>query len=169
MDIGAAILGGLVGGGVMIALLYMGMMMMPQQMKMNLLLLLGTMLVPVGAAAYMVGLMMHAMLSIGFGAVHGLILDAADVTSGGDGALLGIAIGLAHAVIVGMALGMMPMLHPRLRGSTPSIPMLPKADAGEDVLDPPGFFGFNYPMPTVAGFFMLHALFGVIAGLIYGA
>ncbi len=169
MDIGAAILGGLVGGGVLIVLLYMGIAMMPEQMKMNLLLLLGTMMVPVGAAAYMVGLMMHAMLSIGFGIVHGLILDAADVTSGGEGALIGIAIGLVHGVIVGMILGMMPMLHPRLRGSTPAIPMLPAAKAGEELLDPPGFFGLNYPMMTVAGFFMLHALFGIIVGLIYGA
>ncbi len=145
MDVGAAILGGLVGGGVMIVLLYMGMAMMPQQMKMNLLLLLGTMLLPVGAAAYMVGLIMHAMLSVGFGIIHGLILDAADVTSGGDGALLGIAIGLVHGVTVGMILGMMPMLHPSLRGSasgersTAAIPMLPAAKAGEELLDPPGF------------------------------
>ena len=42
MDVGASIIGGLAGGGVMIVLLYMGMAVMPSQMKMNLLLLLGT-------------------------------------------------------------------------------------------------------------------------------
>ena len=69
MDVGASIIGGLAGGGVMIVLLYMSMAMMPSQMKMNLLLLLGTMLVPVGAAAYVFGFAIHAMMSVGFGLV----------------------------------------------------------------------------------------------------
>ena len=45
---GWAILAGLVGGAVMAVILYMGIVMMPQQMKMNL----GSMILPVGAAAF---------------------------------------------------------------------------------------------------------------------
>ncbi len=159
MDVENAIVGGLVGGGVMIALLYMGLLMMPAQMKMNLLLLIGTMVVPVGAAAYVVGLMGHAMMSVAFGIVHGGILEALDVISSGEGLWVGALLGLGHAAVVGVALGMMPMVHPRLRTASRQ---------GEDLLDAPGFFGMNYPLPTVMGFLMLHVLFGVIVGVIDG-
>jgi len=158
MDVGNAVVGGLVGGGLMIALLYMGILMMPAQMKMNLLLLIGTMVVPVGAAAYVVGLMGHAMMSVAFGIVHGAILEALDVTSSGEGLWVGALLGLGHAMVVGVALGMMPMVHPRLRTASRQ---------GEDLLEAPGFFGMSYPLPTVIGLFMLHALFGLIVGVIY--
>jgi hypothetical protein len=67
---------------------------------------------------------------------------------------------------------MMPMVHPRMR---PERPKLVAAFAGgtpgvqEPLLDPPGFFGLNYPLGTVMGFFMLHMLFGLIVGAVYGA
>ena len=161
MDVGAAVAGGLVGGLVMIVVLYMGMLMLPSQMKMNLLLLLGTMLVPIGVSAYVVGFMAHAMMSVVFGIVHGGILEALDVTSTGEGLWVGVLLGLAHAMIVGAALGMLPLMHPRLRTSSNSA-----ADDGS-LLDAPGFFGLNYPLMTVMGFFMLHALYGLIVGAIY--
>ena len=41
-DVGAAVGSGLVAGAVMSLLLYMGIAMMPRQMKMNLFLMLGT-------------------------------------------------------------------------------------------------------------------------------
>lgn len=44
-DAGAAIGAGLIAGAVMSVLLYMGIAMMPRQMKMNLFLMLGTMMV----------------------------------------------------------------------------------------------------------------------------
>jgi len=160
MDVGTAVIGGLVGGGAMILLIYMGMAVMPSQMKMNLLLILGTMFVPVGAAAYAVGLVLHAMMSVVFGIAHGAILDAAEVGSAGEGAVAGLAIGLTHAAIVGMALGMMPLMHPRMATNTA---------AGPNFVTAPGFFALNYPLATVAGFFMLHAIFGIVVGAAYGA
>ncbi len=45
---GWAILAGLVGGAVMAVILYMGIILMPQQMKMNLFMMLGTMVLPGG-------------------------------------------------------------------------------------------------------------------------
>jgi len=44
----AAIIAGLIGGGVMATLLYMGIAMMPDKTRMNLFRLLGTMLLPAG-------------------------------------------------------------------------------------------------------------------------
>ena len=172
MNFGAAVLGGLVGGAAMIAILYPMMWMIPSQMKMNLLKLLGTMFVPVGAAAYVVGMMMHAMMSVGFGLIHGALLEGVGVESVGAALGLGVLFGLAHAVITGSMLGVMPLMHLRMR---PAQPKLMPAMAGiapgpdEELLDPPGFFGLNYPMPTVMGFFMLHIVFGVVVAGLYAA
>lgn len=172
MNAGVAILGGLIGGVAMVVVLYTAIWMLPRQMKMNFLLIVGTMFVPVGAGAYGVGLMVHLMMSAAFGLIHGSLIQAVGVTSAGQGAAYGALFGLVHAAIVGVALGMMPLLHPRMRPEQPKlVPALSggPAAANEELLDPPGFFGLNYPMMTVAGFFMLHVMFGVIVGTLYGA
>ena len=46
LEPGYAVLAGLIGGGVMAVMLYMGILMLPQQMKMNLFAMLGTMVLP---------------------------------------------------------------------------------------------------------------------------
>lgn len=172
MNVGVSILGGLIGGTAMIGVLYMAIWMMPKQMKMNLLLLLGTMVAPVGAAAYGAGFMAHVMMSVVFGVLHGGLNHAVGVTSAGQGAAYGALFGLGHALAVGVVLGAMPMIHPRMRTSQGRlVPALAGGAAlrDEELLDPPGFFGLNYPLPTVMGFFMLHVMFGVIVGALYGA
>lgn len=171
MNAPVAILGGLIGGAVMIAVLYSAMWMLPRQMKMNLLLLVGTMFAPVGAGAYAIGLMVHVMMSVAFGLIHGGLINAVGVTSASQGAAYGALFGLGHALIVGVMLGALPVIHPRLRSSGQRlVPAFAGAAADdEERLDPPGFFGLNYPMMTVGGFFMLHVMFGVIVGAIYGA
>ncbi len=148
---GYAILAGLVGGTVMAIMLYMGIAMLPQQMKMNLFALLGTMVLPAGAAAFVMGAMVHAVMSVAFGLVHGAVFAAADIDS--SEAAWGLLFGLVHWAVVGMALGMMPLVHPRIRD-------------GE--MDAPGFYALNYPPMTAMGFLMLHLVFGVIVGVLYG-
>ena len=175
MNAEIAIAGGLIGGLAMVVMLYAAMWMLPNQMRMNLLLLIGTMFAPVGAAAYGLGFMMHLMMSAAFGLVHGALIEQVGVTSAGAGAGYGALFGLGHAVATGMALGMMPMIHPRLRKSRPTLtpvfaggPAATGAPADDELLDPPGFFGLNYPMMTTAGFFALHIMFGAIVGAVYG-
>ena len=107
---GWAILAGLVGGAVMAVILYVGIIMMPQQMKMNLFMMLGSMVLPVGAAAFVMGAMVHAGMSVVFGLIHGAIFAAADIDSAW--AAWGLLFGVAHWAVVGMALGMMPMGKP---------------------------------------------------------
>ena len=51
-DVEAAILPGIIGGIIMAAILYMRIAMMPHQMKMNLFLMLGTMMVKDAKMAY---------------------------------------------------------------------------------------------------------------------
>ncbi len=149
---GWAILAGLIGGSVMAAILYMGIIMMPQQMKMNLFMMLGSMMLPVGAAAFVMGAMMHAGMSVVFGLIHGAVFSAADIDSAQ--AAWGLLFGLVHWAVVGMALGMLPMMHPRIRD-------------GE--IEAPGFYALRYPPMTAMGFLMLHLVFGVIVGALYGA
>ena len=80
-DGGFAVISGLAGGAAMVAALYMGIAMMPGQMKMNLLRLLGTMMLPDGTMAYMAGGMIHAGMSIVFGLLHVAIYAAFDLES----------------------------------------------------------------------------------------
>ncbi len=147
-----AILAGLIGGAVMAVILYMGIIMLPQQMKMNLFMMLGTMMLPAGVAAFAMGAMIHAGMSIVFGLIHGAVFAAADIDSAE--AAWGLLFGLGHWAVVGMALGMLPLMHPRIR-------------SGE--IDAPGFYALSYPPMTAMGFLMLHLVFGVIVGALYGA
>lgn len=149
---GWAALAGLIGGAVMALILYMGIFMLPKQMKMDLFMTLGTMTLPVGAMAFVMGGMIHAGMSVVFGLIYGGVFAAADI--GSAQAAWGLLFGLVHWAVVGMALGMMPVMHPRMR-------------SGE--IDAPGFYALGYPPMTAMGFLMLHLVFGVIVGALYGA
>ena len=74
-DAGAAILPGIIGGIIM-ALLYMRIAMMPRQMKMNLFLMLGTMMVKNAKMAYAAGAMMHIGMPVVFGLIHVALYEA---------------------------------------------------------------------------------------------
>jgi hypothetical protein len=151
-EIGWAIGAGLIGGAAMTVILYMGIAIMPNQMRMNLLLLLGTMVLPVGPLAYVVGAMIHAMMSIAFGLIHAGVFASADLESAT--AVWGLLFGLVHWAVVGMALGMMPIMHRGIqRGEVPA----------------PGFYAISLGPVTAMGFLMLHLLFGLLVGVIYGA
>ena len=91
MDFPATIGSGLLGGTVMVVILYMGMAMMPGQMKMNLLYLLGTMMFRQKAVVYMAGAMAHAGMSIVFALIHVGIYEAIGLgTAVRPGALHGL-------------------------------------------------------------------------------
>ena len=150
MDFPATIWAGLVGGGAMIVILYMGIAMVPSQMKMNILYLLGSMMVRQKTTAYMVGIMMHGLMSAGFALAHVGVYQAFSLDT--NLVAWGLLFGLVHYMVVGMALGMMPMMHPRIQ-------------AGE--IRPPGFYALSYPMATAGGFLMLHLLFGILVGGLY--
>lgn len=160
-ELGDAVLAGLIGGAAMATILYMGIILMPRQMKMNLFMMLGSMVLPVGAGAFLMGAMAHAGMSAAFGLVHAAAFSVLDIDS--DQAAWGLLFGGAHWAVAGMALGMLPLMHPRLRRAG----YAGDADAG-GLLEAPGFYALNYPMMTALGFLMLHLLFGVVVGALYG-
>ena len=153
IDLAAAALAGLIGTAAMTVVLYAGIMMMPAQMTMNLLYMEGSMVVERRVPAYVVGGMLHAMMGVGFAVVHVGLYQVLNIESGF--ALWGLAIGLAHAVMMGaVGLPMVGAIHPVIR-------------AGR--MKAPGFMVMNHPMGTVVGFFVVHAIFGVTTALVYQA
>ena len=153
-DIAAMAGAGLLAGTVMAMMLYMGRAMVPQQMRMDLFLLLGTMMTPrIGRpSAYMMGAMMHAGASFGFGALHVAVFAIADIDS--SFAAWGLLFGAVHWMMSGMAMGMMPLMHPLVRSKA---------------LENPGPFAFSMGPMTGMGFLMLHLTFGVLVGVFYDA
>ena len=152
MDFGATISAGLIGGGAVAVMLYMGIAMIPAQMKMNLFYLLGSMMPRERGLIYMAGAMAHGVVSIVFALIHVGIYEAVGLES--NLVAWGLLFGFGHYMVSGMALGMIPRMHPRIQ-------------AGE--LQAPGAYALSYPRATAAGFFMLHLLFGILVGALYDA
>ena len=149
---GAAIVAGVVGTVVMTALLYMGLGMMPRQMTMNLLYMLGTMMTGNKVMAYGIGTMMHGTMGIAFGLIHIAVFQALGLVSAV--AAWGLLFGFVHYLIVGMGMGMMGTMHPLMRnGQMPA----------------PGLYVRNFPAMTVMGFLMLHLVYGLVVALLYQA
>lgn len=151
-NIVAAIVAGLVATGVITAIMYMGRAMMPEQMPMNILHMIGSMMSRSSGPAYMMGFMMHFCMGGVFAIIHTVLYQVIGL----DGQLLlwGILFGAVHWVVASMGMGMMGSMHPRIRD-------------GE--LAAPGPFLRNYPMMSVVGFLMLHLIFGLVVGGVYGA
>jgi len=149
-DLARAAVSGLIGGAVMVVLLYSAIAMMPSVMRMNMMALLGGMLGLTGAVGFIVGLMMHAMMSVAFGAAHVgvfVVADTEEITWLG-----GAAVGLAHALIAGVMLAGTPMMHPLIR-------------AGR--MEAPGPFGWSLGPMNAVGFIMLHVVFGIVVAAAY--
>lgn len=155
-DVGAAIVAGLVGTLAMTAAMVMGSRMMGIQMDMPTTL--GTMVFPKGPIAWVAGLMMHLMLGVVFFIVYAALFRGFDIHTSVAG--WSVLFGGVHAMLAGMAFGMMPMLHPRMVASPVSLP---------GAIPAPGFFGVKLgamaPMAIVA----VHALYGVVGGAIYAS
>ena len=151
-DISAAIIAGIIATVVMTAVMYMGKAMLPQQMPMNILYMLGTMMTRSTGPAYVVGTMMHVVMGIVFAIIHAALFAAFGLETGLIG--WGILFGVGHWVIVGMGMGMMGTMHPVIR-------------SGEMMA--PGPFVKNLPMMNVVGFLMVLIIYGLVVGGVYQA
>lgn len=149
---GAAIGAGLVATGVMTAMLYMGIALMPQRMTMNLLYMLGTMMTRGTTAAYLVGAMMHGSMGVVFALSHVGAYQVFGLQS--DLLGWGVFFGFLHWIAFGVGLGMVGTVHPLMR-------------TGQ--MAAPGAFALNYPAATVAGALMVHLVYGALVGVLYEA
>ncbi len=147
---GAAIAAGVLATVVMTAMLYMGMALMPRQMPMNILYMLGTMMSRNKMMAYVAGTMMHGMMGIVFALAHTGVIEGLDLTS----ALVawGVLFGFVHYLMVGMGMGLIGTMHPLMRGGQ---------------MTAPGLFVSNLPKMTVVGFLMVHLVYGLVVAALY--
>lgn len=154
-DIGMAILAGAVGTAVMTVLMYMGSAMMG--MRMDMPMMLGTMMLPPGQAARALGMMMHFAAGIVFFIIYALLFDGFGLES----ATVGWAslFGAVHGVLAGMMMGMMGAMHPRMATAT--------GGQGTAAMEPPGAFGRNMGAMAPIAIIVLHVVFGAVAGAVY--
>ncbi|MDQ7827574.1 MAG: hypothetical protein QN122_01250 [Armatimonadota bacterium] len=139
MHLGAAIIAGLVGTAAITPLLYMGPMMgMP---RMDMVGMLGTMVAPPGAAAVVLGMVMHFVLGAIFAIVYAALWA---VGLGAPTWLWGLIFGFVHAVVVRGLMPVVMRMHPR----RPEMALNGKA---------------------TAGVIMGHLVFGLVVALVYRA
>ena len=113
-------------------------------------LLLGTMLgQKPSPEAFFVGLLMHLAIGGAFGLLYGWLFETV-WNHGGAG--MGMILGVVHAALIGMAVGLTPQFHP----------LVP-----ERIPDPGAFFA-NVGILGVVAFFGVHILYGAIVGHGYG-
>jgi len=148
MKTGTAFVAGMVGGAVMSALMWMARTMMG--MPANLEMMLGTMVTDPGTTAWIIGFVMHLMIS---GAIALVYAWGFEHVTHRAGWLVGAGFGIAHAVIAGLVMGMMPMMHPRMP---------------DPVMAPGAYMSALGTMGVVAEF-MLHMVYGAVVGAMYGA
>jgi hypothetical protein len=138
---------GLVGTAAMTVLMMMAPMMgMP---KMDIPALLGSMFGAPGSKP--LGLLMHFMMGTIFGLIYAVLFTA---VTGPSIILLGLFFGIVHWLIVGLMIGMMPMIHAGIKSGQVKAPGAYMTQLG-------GMMGF-------IGGLMGHVLFGLVVGLVYG-
>ncbi len=113
-------------------------------------LLLGTSFgLPPSTIAFVVGTAMHLVIGGAFGLLYGWLFET--VWKHG-GASIGMILGVLHAALVGMAVGLTPAFHP----------LVPQ------VLPDPGPYFANSGSLGVLAFFGAHVIYGAIVGHGYG-
>lgn len=146
----------------MIAAAKMGLTSMPP-----MTILMGSMMSGEPDRARLLGTMLHYLVmgTVVFGLAYAALFTAFDSAS----ALTGGLIGAVHGLVVGgMAMPMMPAIHPRMsvaRGDGP----VASEEQGQVTLSAPGFFGVRWGAMTPVGIVLGHVVYGLIAALIYAA
>jgi hypothetical protein len=140
----------------------MGMTRMPP-----MTLVMGSMMSADTDRARRMGTMLHYIVvgTLASGLGYAALFAAFDSAS----AVTGVLIGAVHGLIVGgMAMPMMPAIHPRMSGATSDGPVVTE-EQGKLALTAPGFFGTRWGAMTPVGLFVGHLVFGLVMALIYTA
>lgn len=109
MKTGKAFLAGVIGGAVMSLGLAMARFMgMPAKLEM----MMGTMFLEPGTAAWVLGFIMHLMIS---GLIALIYAWGFERVTHKAGWMVGVGFSIIHIVIGGVFMAMLPMMHPRCR------------------------------------------------------
>jgi hypothetical protein len=100
-------------------------------------------------AAFALGLAVHLAIGGAFGLLYGWLMET--VWDHG-GAFMGMILGVLHASLIGMVVGLTPQWHPLVPGRIPD----------------PGPYFANLGVAGVLCFFAMHVVYGAIVGHGYG-
>jgi hypothetical protein len=146
VNVGRAFMAGVAGGAVMSIGMAIGRAL---GMPGNVEQMMGTMFVPPGTTAFLLGLFIHLMVS---GLIALIYAWGFEHVTHRAGFLVGLGFAVVHTVIAGIVMGMMPMMHP----------MIPER------MPPPGFFMANLGAMAAIAEVVLHLIYGAIVGGLYG-
>ncbi|HJU66481.1 MAG TPA: hypothetical protein VJ596_12415 [Gemmatimonadaceae bacterium] len=146
MRAGRAVVAGLAGG---VAMTLLGWLVRQSGIELNTERMLGTMLTWPAGAAWLVGFAMHLMLSALFALAYAWGFEHITHRAG---AMVGAAFAVIHIVLAGIAMTMIPAIHPMIPEQMPA----------------PGAFMAGMGATFVALFIIEHLLYGSIVGATYG-
>lgn len=169
-DLLNAILAGLAGTAAITVLGYMMIWMTGKGM--DFATMLGTMLLPKGPPAFSIGMGWHFVNGVIFFIIYAALFDWFGITGDGSVVLWAAIFSLVHSLVVGMMMGMMGMMHPRIEtghASGPEIGMRERTAGGSrpETVPDPGFFGLNQGPMMPLMLFVMHAIFAVTAAAVY--
>lgn len=102
---------------------------------------------PIGAQAWIVGFVIHLVV----GGLIALLYAAIFKAFSGAGVLRGGILGIVHALIAGLAIALLPLVHPLMNnGRMPS----------------PGPYFSGHGLPGILLFFGIHIVYGATVGLV---
>jgi len=147
MKLNRAIVGGVLGAGLMSVIMAMARGM---GMNVNLEQMLGTMtgMMPSGTT-FAIGLAVHLMMGAAFAVAYAWLFE--HVAHRGHWAT-GALVAIPHIVVAGLMMGVIPMIHPLMPNPVP----------------PPGVFMSALGPMGVGAMVMLHLIFGAVVGGVYG-
>jgi hypothetical protein len=127
--------------------------------RLDLPLLLGTMVIADPDRARVAGFFIHLAIGEGFALGYAAGFALLDTATWWLGALFGLVhVSLALTVLVPL----LPGIHPRMASDR-------AGPASEAVLEPPGLFGLNYGVETPVVAVVSHLAFGIALGLLLTA
>jgi hypothetical protein len=147
IDFASASYSGVVAGSAIAAALVVGR---AAGLSANSELMLGTLVVWRSTAlAWVAG---AGISAVTFGVVGLLYAAGFEYVTGGAGPGPGLALAVAHTVVSGLSLAVLPAVHPSMRMRT--------------ALEP-GIFKSNYGAPDAGAFVVRHLLYGALFGALY--
>lgn len=147
MRAGRALVVGVIGAA---AISLLSALLRAAGVPLSIEMILGTLTgIAPGGTAFAVGLVLHLVIGGLFGLLYGVLFERVWAHGGaGTGMLLGVL----HAGLVGMSIGLTPQFHPYVPEALPD----------------PGPYFANLGVAGVLAFFGVHLLYGAIVGGGYG-
>jgi hypothetical protein len=127
--------------------------------RLDLPLILGTVVTPDPDRARVVGSVIHLLVGQGFALGYAATFSLLDRATWWLGALLGL---LHGAVALTLLIPMLVGVHPRMASER-------AGPASTAVLEPPGLLALNYGAQTPVVALAAHLVYGIVLGLLLGA